>query len=206
MSWCCTWLQCSPSWLALFFLSGCRCRWTPCHRAPAAPSGSSSASRPQLESVWICRQWQNSCKFSFLLCSSVRRITSICSDDTFTSHKLHLLLSDGFCQQSFFAFVPLFDEFLFLLKLLQTRLLTSEKTNQKQVKTQRFSQKQRSNTTTSYPKAALQPFRIHDSESNHACSQLWDMNFLHALLPAAVSPTSEDVGELFFLFRVPPLS
>lgn len=38
---------------------------------------------------------------------------------------IHLLLSDSFCQQSFLAFVPLFDDFLLLLKLLQTRLFPS---------------------------------------------------------------------------------
>lgn len=38
---------------------------------------------------------------------------------------IHLLLSDSFCQQSFLAFVPLFDDFLLMLKLLQTRLFPS---------------------------------------------------------------------------------
>lgn len=55
-----TWQSCSPSWLARSSPWGCRCRWTPCHRAPAAPSESALASRPRLESVWIFgRRWKS---------------------------------------------------------------------------------------------------------------------------------------------------
>ncbi len=44
---------------------------------------------------------------------------------TAVPRQTYLLLSNSFCQQSFLAFIPLFDYLLLLLQKLQTRLLPS---------------------------------------------------------------------------------
>lgn len=119
-----TWQQSSPSWLVRSSLSGCRYHWTPCHRGPGAPSGSSSASRPPPESVWTCGQEQT-LEANFIPQHRYRFYFHNITLLTTAPRQPRLLLCDRLGEQSLFAFIPLFHCLLLLLKLLQARLFPS---------------------------------------------------------------------------------
>lgn len=71
--YCCmsTWPWSIPSWPVLSGLSGFRYHWTPCHRGPGAPSGFSSASQLQPESVWTCGHKSDSAAATIHTCPDV---------------------------------------------------------------------------------------------------------------------------------------